>query len=115
MNPERRIYPRVHVSIAAELSTREGETADVTLINLSLGGMLVEGGPALTTLKPPVEGAPLELYLHFGLGGEPVHCLCRVVYKQRQSQFCLRYGLSILSVDQKASERLQAYIQQHLK
>ncbi|EAR59785.1 PilZ domain-containing protein [Neptuniibacter caesariensis] len=115
MNPERRIYPRLNVNIAAELSTREGETADVTLINLSLGGMLVEGGPEMAELKPPVQGAPLELYLHFGLADGPVHCLCRVVYNQRQSQRCLRYGLSILSVDHQASERLQAYIQQQLK
>ncbi len=115
MNPERRIYPRVNVKIAAELSGRDGETADVTLINLSQIGMLVEGGMEMKALKPPVAGVPLELYLHFSLEDGPVHCHCRVVYQQRQSQQCLRYGLSVLSVDQQASERLQTFIHQHIK
>lgn len=110
MNPERRIYPRVNVDIAAELSSREGESVDVTLLNLSLGGVLVEGGADMAMLKPPVAGAPLELYLHFGLDGEPLHCHCRVVYSQRQSQRCMRYGLAILSIDHQAAERLQAHV-----
>ncbi|WP_286236940.1 PilZ domain-containing protein [Neptuniibacter halophilus] len=111
---ERRIHPRIHVQLPAELATREGESVDVSLINLSLGGMLVEGGPEMAGLKPPVIGAPLELYLHFGIDDQPLHCLCRVVYNQRQSQTCLRYGLSILSIDQQASQVLQGFIDRHL-
>ncbi|WP_299182743.1 PilZ domain-containing protein [uncultured Neptuniibacter sp.] len=114
MHAERRIYPRIHVKLPAELSSGDGQSVDVSLINLSLGGMLVEGGADLAELKPVITGAPLEVNLHFGLNDQPVHCLCRVVYKQRQSQRCLRYGLSVLSMDLQTQEQLQSYIEQQL-
>ena len=114
MTAERRIYPRVHTRIPAELSSSVGEMVDVTLINLSLGGMLVEGGAAMAALKAPIGGTPLEVNLHFGLKDQPLHCQCRVVYNQRQSQNCLRFGLAILSIDDQAKAVLQAYIQERL-
>ncbi len=115
MNPERRIYPRIHVELPAEVEANTGETADVTVLNLSVGGLLVEGGAELAGLKPPVEGVPLELKLHFGLDDEPLHCHCRVVYNQRLSQFKHRFGLTILSMDQPAIQHLQAFIESRLK
>ncbi|WP_415885710.1 PilZ domain-containing protein [Neptuniibacter sp. QD37_6] len=114
MTTERRIYPRINTDIPAELSTQDGVSVDVTLINISLGGMLVEGGPDMNQLKPPFVGAPLEIYVHFGLNNQPVHCLCRVVYNQRQSQHCMRYGLAILSIDDQAAESLQSFIKSKL-
>lgn len=115
MNQERRIYPRVHVEIPAEVEDGRGETANATLLNLSLGGLLLEGGGDLLELQSPVKGMPLELKVHFGLESEPVHCHCRVVYSQRQSQQCMRYGLIILSIDQHASDMLQAFIAKTVK
>lgn len=115
MNPERRIYPRVNVAIPAELITQSSDSVEVMLINLSVGGMLVEGGEDMVAMKPPVEGAPLELYLHFGLEAQAVHCHCRVVYSRRQSQQCVQFGLSLLSIDHQALECLQTYINAQLK
>ncbi|MGB0205501.1 MAG: PilZ domain-containing protein [Neptuniibacter sp.] len=115
MHQDRRIYPRIHVEIPAEVEDGRGETADVTLLNVSISGLLVEGGTDLLQLKAPAAGFPLELKVHFGIEGEPVHCHCRVVYNQRQSQQCMRYGLIILSIDQHASEKLQAFIARPVK
>lgn len=114
MNPERRLYPRLNVNIPAEVEVSSGEGADVNLINISLGGMLIEGDERLQALRPPVEGAPLELGLHFGLEEQPVHCRCRVVYQQRQSQCITRFGLCVLSIDQQAADLLQNYISARL-
>lgn len=115
MFQERRIYPRVNVQIPAEAEDGRGDSADVTLINLSLGGVLIEGGADLLLLKAPVDGMPLELKLHFGLVDEAIHCHCRVVYNQRQSQQCIRLGLIILSIDQHAGELLQTFIEKQAK
>ena len=114
MNSERRIYPRLHVNIPAEVETLSGVSADVNLINISMSGMMIEGDTQLLELKAPVEGTPLELSLHFGLGSEALHCRCRVVYIQRQSQSCVRYGLCLLSIDQQSADCMQAYIDANL-
>lgn len=115
MNPEKRLYPRINVRLPAELLGHDGNGIDVTLINLSVGGMLVEGGSEMLSLRPPVEGVPLELYLHFGLREKPVHCHCRVVYSRRQSQRCIHFGLSLLSIDNEGLDNLQTYINGQLK
>jgi hypothetical protein len=115
MIQERRIFPRLHVDIPAEVEDGRGVSADVTLLNLSLSGLLIEGGSDLLQLQPVVAGLPLELKVHFGLEDQPLHCHCRVVYNQRQSQQCMRYGLIILSIDQNASDALQAYINRSVK
>lgn len=115
MHQERRIYPRLHVEIPAEVEDGRGESADVTLLNISLSGLLIEGGADLLQLKSPAAGLPLELKVHFGIEDSPVHCHCRVVYAQRQSQQCMRYGLIILSIDQHASDQLHSFISQSVK
>lgn len=114
MNSERRIYPRVNTHLAAELETYTGNSIDVTLINLSVSGMLVQGGNEIASLTPPVEGAPLEVHLHFGLIDQAVHCHCRAVYVRRQSQECTQLGLSLLSIDRQALKCIQRYITQQL-
>ncbi|MDO6515047.1 PilZ domain-containing protein [Neptuniibacter sp. 2_MG-2023] len=64
---DRRTYPRIDTDLPAEVQMFAGSSIDVRLINLSLGGMLVEGGKEVELLRPLVDGAPLELSLHFGL------------------------------------------------
>ncbi|MGH1462974.1 MAG: PilZ domain-containing protein [Neptuniibacter sp.] len=115
MFEDRRLYPRIHVEIPAEVEDGRGESADVTLLNISLNGLLIEGGSDLLKLKAPAAGLPLELKVHFGIDDEPVHCHCRVVYNQRQSQNCMRFGVIILSLDYHASEKLQAFIDRSVK
>ena len=114
MNPERRIYPRINVSIPGEVEDATGVSADITILNLSVNGVLIEGDQALAGIKPPIEGAPLEIKLHFGIEERPMHCHCRVVYAQRQSQHCLRYGLTILSIDHEAHSALDSYVMSKL-
>lgn len=110
MSSERRIYPRVNTSLVAELESYDGNCIDVTLLNLSVSGMLIEGGNEIASLKPPVEGTPLEVHLHFGLDDQAVHCHCRAVYMRRQSQEHTQLGLSVLSVDRQALKAIQQYI-----
>lgn len=115
MYQERRIYPRLHVEIPAEIEDGRGESTDVTLRDISVNGLLIEGGADLLQLKAPAAGLPLELKVHFSIEDSPVHCHCRVVYTQRQSQQCVRYGLIILSIDQHASDLLHTFISQSMK
>ncbi|MDO6594894.1 PilZ domain-containing protein [Neptuniibacter sp. 1_MG-2023] len=111
---DRRTYPRIDTDLPAEVQMFAGSSIDVRLINLSLGGMLVEGGKEVELLRPLVDGAPLELSLHFGLNQYPLHCHCRVVYQRRQSQGCIQLGLSLLSIDDRALALLQQYISEQL-
>ena len=46
MNPERRIYPRINVSIPGEVEDATGVSADITILNLSVNGVLIEGDQA---------------------------------------------------------------------
>lgn len=114
MSPERRICPRINVTIPAEVEAVSGEVIAVTLKNLSVNGALIEGDQALVALKPVTEGAPIELKLRFQLEQQSLACHCRVVYTQRQSQFCLRYGLTIFSIDQESLARLDQFVLSHL-
>ena len=114
MNPERRISPRINVALAAEVEALSGEVLQVTIKNLSANGALIEGDQTLASLKTASEGAPIELKLRFKLDQQELACHCRVVYTQRQSQFCLRYGLTIFSIDQANHAALDQFVMSHL-
>ncbi len=101
MGKERRFYPRVSVDIPAELDMAMlTETLDVRVTNLSLAGLMIEGDQRVYELKPPAGIGSVEIGLHFGIQGQPVHCHCRVVYKRRAGQNRCALGLAILSISE---------------
>lgn len=114
MLSERRIHPRVNVDLPATLSTVDGESLEVQLINLSINGLLLEGGQELLALKPGRDST-IEFSLHYQLNALKVNSLCRVVYRQRLSQRKHRLGVKILSMDQAAMTEVEQFINQSLK
>ena len=110
MNDERRIYPRISVDIAAEVELHRIETVDVRITDLSLSGLSIEGDERLTNLRPIASYGPMELEVHFGIEGSPVHCRCRVIYKRREGQSKSSMGLTILTIPEDQKERLATFI-----
>jgi len=114
MQPERRIYPRLCVELPAELEVREFDCHDVTILDISLGGFLLQGGAELMQLKGPAGIGPAEFNLHFGVAESAIHCHCRFVHKRRLSQHKAQYGVAILSIDQQGFDTLESYIRNHM-
>lgn len=114
MLQERRIYPRVACSLAAELETSDGRMLDVQLVNLSRSGFYVEGDEALAALQPPQGLGATEVWLHFGLEERAVHCHCRIIYKRRQSHQRIGLGLHLVSTDELALKTIERYVASHL-
>ncbi|WP_027856663.1 PilZ domain-containing protein [Marinobacterium jannaschii] len=114
MRPERRIYPRLCVELPAELEKNDADTLDVTLLDISQGGFLLEGGTELMQVRQPATVGGAEFNLHFGLADSAIHCHCRMVHQRRVSQHRVQYGVSILSIDQQGFEILDRYIKRHL-
>ncbi len=113
MSSERRLHPRINTDLPGELEL-SGNTYDIRVVNLSLGGFLVEGGSELAQLQYPAEPAVMEVDLHFGLEDTPLHCRCRVVYKRRQSYSQIGLGLRILSLASAAEEAIREFVDDNL-
>ncbi len=114
MRPERRIYPRLGVELPAELEQNDAITLDVTLLDISQGGFLLEGSAELMQVRSPSGAGSAEFNLHFGLADSAIHCHCRIVHQRRISQHRVQCGVSILSIDQQGFDRLHGYIRRHL-
>ncbi|MBP0048726.1 PilZ domain-containing protein [Marinobacterium sp. AK62] len=115
MLQERRIYPRVPCQLPAELETSTGELIDVTVVNISRSGLHVEGGPELTGLQPPQGLGATEIWLHFGLDQQALHCHCRIVYKRRNAHDNIGLGLHLVSTDAATLKVIEEYVHQHLQ
>lgn len=118
MQAEMRLHPRVGVDLPAELEPFGGDCLDVRLINLSVGGVLIEGGEQLDQLLDASRrlktGAPVEVNLHFGLEAGPVHCHCRLIHMRRLAQDRYQMGMKILSVADDSLELLSRYVESRL-
>jgi hypothetical protein len=113
MHADRRLHPRVACDIAGEIHC-QGKRFPVQVINLSLGGFLVEGEGDLTGLSAPVDRGALELELRFALDGVDIEAECRVVYKRRLSINRVALGLNILALSDQAVTEIDAYVGRHL-
>lgn len=103
MNSELRMHPRMPVRLPAEVMFSDEDSVEVEVLNLSLGGLMVESDEAgyrlVEKYKPRF---PIEVEIHFGLNQQPVHCHCRLVHvqRQKQNQYCL--GFRVLSLNSQA-------------
>jgi len=114
MFQERRISPRVHCTLPAEIETSTGEMIDVQLVNISRSGFYVEGNEALASLQPPQGLGATEVWLHFGLEQAPIHCHCRIVYKRRNSHDSMGLGLHIVSTHPHSLSLIEQYVIERL-
>lgn len=100
MHPELRLHPRMPVEIPAEVVFPSGDTTDITLLSISLGGLTSEGdGRAFTLFENSKPRFPLEIEMHFGLVDRPIRCHCRLIYTQRLKQDLYAFGFKLLSLD----------------
>ncbi|MFW1676740.1 PilZ domain-containing protein [Pontibacter sp. JAM-7] len=113
MGIERRIDQRIGSEIPAEAECAFGPSPYVTITNISRDGLQLEGNGQLVEMRPAVHGTPLELTVHFGLSGQPVHFHCRAMYRQALDNDRSRLGLRILSADPVSSARLQDFVSDH--
>jgi len=113
MTIERRVNDRIGSEIPAEAECAFGPSPDVIVTNISRDGLQIEGNGQLAELKPAVQGTPLEMSVHFGLSGHPVHFHCRAMYRQALAENRSRLGLRILSADPISSARLQDFVTEH--
>lgn len=118
MQAEKRLHPRVGVDLPAELEPYGGECFDVRLINLSLGGLLVEGDEQLEKLidvnRRTAGAAPVEVNIHFGLEQGAVHCHCRLIHMHRLAQNRFQMGMKILSIADTHHQSLSRFIEARL-
>ncbi|MBY4678028.1 PilZ domain-containing protein [Marinobacterium arenosum] len=114
MSAERRLHPRVDVSLPVEVCNSWGATVVAQLVNLSVGGLLVSGDQRLAELYSPEMGSGQSLTVSFSLEGQPLLFDCRVVYKRRLSQSAFEFGLQFCWLDDYTRNRLTEYVDQRL-
>lgn len=112
MHANRRLYPRLDTALSAQIC-HQGESFQVQVVNLSLGGLLVEG--ELIGLYPPGGQGVLELDLSFDIDGRRVDTRCRLVYKRRLSFKRMVLGLHMLTLSPRAGAEIEDYISRHLQ
>lgn len=112
MHVNRRLYPRLNADFRGEIHC-QGQRFQVQVVNLSLGGVLVEG--ELLNLTAPASRGVLELNLYFELKETPIDTHCRVVYKRRLSFNRMVLGLHMVSPSRQTQTAIENYIQRHMK
>ncbi|GGO86830.1 hypothetical protein GCM10011348_38630 [Marinobacterium nitratireducens] len=119
MKREMRLHPRVGVDMPAELEPYGSDSLDVRLVNLSVGGALIEGSEQLESLlnavRHPESGVPVEVNLHFGLEEGPVHCHCRLIHTRRLAQSRYQMGMKILSLASDCQDMLSRFVESRLQ
>lgn len=112
MHPELRLHPRMPVDLPAELVFSEEDSVDLTVLNISLGGVTAQGDAgAYQMVEKYKPHFPIEVELHFGLVDQPVHCHCRLIHSQRLSQDLYRFGFKVLSLDLQTQHLIQTTLE----
>ncbi|WP_281419283.1 PilZ domain-containing protein [Marinobacterium ramblicola] len=113
VHDERRLYPRVVTNLGAQVQFGE-DIFPVEMVNLSLGGFLIEGCGRLVDLpKSPVTGA-IEFGLSFEIENQKLTSQCRVVYKRRLSVDKAALGLKIIDMDESTQRVIDTYVRNNL-
>ncbi|MBA4502237.1 PilZ domain-containing protein [Marinobacterium marinum] len=110
MLQERRIFPRIHCDVDAELETTDGGLLDVRITSISCSGLYVVGDDELSGLQPPEGVGAAEVWLHFGLEANTLRCHCRIIYKRRNAHDNIGLGLHIISTDETALHAIDHYV-----
>lgn len=99
MFEERRLYTRIETRIITELINCMGQMVTAEIINLSEGGLLIEGDDQLAKLVNLQHGVPMDLSICFTLAGELIRCDGAVVYTRRLSQQSFQLGIEFSWLD----------------
>ncbi len=114
MHPELRLHPRMPLEAPAEMVFSSGDSADITLLSLSLGGLMTEGdGRAFKLLEEHRPSFPVEVDMHFGLGERPVRCHCRLIHTQRLRQDLFSFGFKLLSLDLQDQQLIREKVEEY--
>jgi hypothetical protein len=115
--PELRVYPRIPARLDAELTNGAGEVRTAMVGNLSLGGVMLTGDPALNRhvcdyagrdrMRDTVEA---RLNCRFPDEARPFACRCRLIYIHRQSQQAFEFGFRFVDLDDDHAEMLRRFI-----
>jgi len=111
MHANRRLYPRLNTDLSGDLRCR-GQYCPVRVVNLSLGGLLIEGDLASLTL-PDSQGTR-ELELCFNIGSLCIDVRCRLVYTRRLSCKRIALGLHMLTLSPQGRDEIDAYVSKQL-
>ena len=108
MHSELRMHPRMPTKLPAEMILSEDVSVDVIILNLSVGGMLIEGSDqmfhAVQAHKPAF---PIEVEIYFGLQALPVRSHCRLIHTVRKRQDLYQMGFKALSMDEQSSHLIR--------
>lgn len=114
MHPELRLHPRVPVEIPAEIVFPSGDSADITLLSLSLGGLTTEGdNRAFDLFEDTKPRFPIEVDMHFGLEDHPIRCHCRLIHTQRLRQNRYGFGFKLLSLDLNDQQYIREKVEEY--
>jgi len=113
MHDDRRLYPRITTDLGARVRLGQ-DTLPVQMVNLSLGGFLIEGGGRLATLASSPATGTIEFSVSFELEEQELTSECRVVYKRRLSADKAALGLKIIGMNDAARAAIEAYVHKNL-
>ena len=86
----------------------EQQPVSARIINISLGGILVQGEQGLVSslrLDRPESQRSSEFMVGFSLDGESIECHCRLVHVRRLSQHQYEWGMRFIY--NSAAQKLQ--------
>lgn len=104
MHSELRMHPRMPTELSASLKLPDGNGVDVTVRNISLGGVMLEGGDGLNEGIRQIHAFPVEVDLHFALQGKTVFGRYRLIHITRKRQDLFHAGFKALTMDETSSE-----------
>lgn len=124
MTRENRIHPRVPASFQAEILDSAGNRLEVTTVNLSLSGVMIEATQEhfesiLVNSKGLNLNKPVEVDLQFKIpknkSSRIVSSHCRAIYVRRMAQNKYYIGFKFLKITQKCEAVVKAYIDANIR
>ncbi|KEA61941.1 hypothetical protein ADIMK_4088 [Marinobacterium lacunae] len=113
MHDDRRLHPRVDTDLDAQVLVGQ-DNLPVRMVNLSVGGLMIEGSGQLAGLSASPATGTIEIGVRFDLEHQPVNGTCRVVYKRRLSADKAALGLKIIDMDEALRAAIDRYVRKNL-
>ena len=117
MGEERREYPRIEAELRAEVSTREGRSVAVTVVNISRSGFCLrldrDAALALSSRGLLSPGDSLRLRMSLPVQAERLACAakCKTVWVRRLGQHTYELGGEFQRFEAKGTTALERYIE----
>ncbi len=117
----RREYPRIPVTLPAEVQVADGARIHVKMCNISRAGMQLACDPiTVRQLLPrgqPLPGQPVTLDVRFELPTStqetvPISVRCNAIFSRRVAQNEFRLGLQFASFEAEGYDHIENYIQE---